>query len=328
MSFPHSIYLAAFVTACVTTAVALPFWRWLSWRVGHLDSPGTRKIHTDRTPLAGGPAVLTGLALPLALAAGFLFLANGNALGDQAGGLMTYGFSRRSLQLVILVAGAGGMALLGWIDDRYVLRPATKLLGQFLIAAAVAAVGVRITLFVGSPVFSFLITVLWILTVTNACNFMDNMNGLCGGLGMIAAWCFAWTAAIQGQYLVAAMAFLVSGALLGFLPYNFPRASAFLGDSGSHLVGFILATLAILPDFYTGSPQAHLAVLKPLLILGVILGDLVWVVALRWRMGKPVYIGDTNHLSHRLVRKGLSRERAVLLIWLMSATLGALSFVW
>jgi len=135
-------------------------------------------------------------------------------------------------------------------------------------------------------------------------------------------------AAAPGQYLVALIALLTFGALLGFLPYNFPRARAFLGDAGSHLVGYLLAVLAILPHFYTSRhPGPRWAVLIPLFVLAVPLLDLVWVVLLRWRLGKPFYQGDTNHLSHRLVRLGLSQTRAVLLIWLAAALCGLASLV-
>ena len=109
--------------------------------------------------------------------------------------------------------------------------------GQLIVALVVAAAGMRITLFVPSLLFSYCMSALWILTVVNAFNFMVNMNGLCAGLGAIGAGWFGVIAAGQGQYLVASMAFLVAGALLGFLPFNFPRAAAFLGDAGSHLTG-------------------------------------------------------------------------------------------
>jgi UDP-GlcNAc:undecaprenyl-phosphate GlcNAc-1-phosphate transferase len=198
---------------------------------------------------------------------------------------------------------------------------------QLLVAFLVAASGVRVTLFVPSVLFSYAVTVLWILTVINAFNFMDNMNGLCSGLGAIGAFYFGLAAAAAGQYLVALIAFLGCGALAGFLPYNFPRARAFLGDSGSHLVGYLLAVLAILPHFYTAKSPRPLAVFSPLLILAVPLGDLVWVVILRWRMGKPFYVGDNNHLSHRLVQLGWSRTKAVLLIWLLASAVGAVALL-
>jgi UDP-GlcNAc:undecaprenyl-phosphate GlcNAc-1-phosphate transferase len=189
----------------------------------------------------------------------------------------------------------------------------------------VAASGARITLFVHNPVFHYAVTILWILTVINAFNFMDNMNGLCAGLGAIGAWYFAAIAMADGQYLVALIAFLTFGTLLGFLPYNFPRARAFLGDSGSHVVGYLLAVLAILPHFYTVRRPRHWAVLLPLLVLAIPLGDLVRVVVLRWRSGRPFYLGDTNHLSHRLEQRGLSRSQAVLVIWVVAAVVGSLA---
>jgi UDP-GlcNAc:undecaprenyl-phosphate GlcNAc-1-phosphate transferase len=123
------------------------------------------------------------------------------------------------------------------------------------------------------------------------------------------------------------IAFLTFGGLLGFLPYNFPRARAFLGDAGSHLVGYLLAVLAVLPHFYTAQHPRRLAVLIPLLVLALPLLDMAWVVVLRWSRGQPFYQGDTNHLSHRLVRAGLGRTQAVLVIWLVAALFGALACV-
>jgi len=137
----------------------------------------------------------------------------------------------------------------------------------------------------------------------------------------------ALIAAAAGQYLVALIALVCAGALLGFLPYNFPGARAFLGDAGSHLIGYLLAILAILPHFYSRRNPEVLSVFKPLLILIVPLADLVWVVMLRWKSGRPFYIGDTNHLSHRLVRRGWSRTGAVLLIWLLAAVTGGLALL-
>jgi UDP-GlcNAc:undecaprenyl-phosphate GlcNAc-1-phosphate transferase len=245
----------------------------------------------------------------------------------KVAGLFEYGLSVRAVQIFALVAGALGMLWIGLRDDTSDLRPSVKFGGQLAVAVLVASAGVRITLFVHNMLFSYGITVLWILAVVNALNFMDNMNGLCAGLGAIGAGWLGLIAAGQGQYLVASMAFLAGGALLGFLPFNFPRASAFLGDAGSHLTGYLLAVLAILPHFYTAKHPRPLAVLKPLLVLAVPLADMVWVVLLRWRNGLPFHVGDTNHLSHRLVRRGLSPVRAVVLIWLLAAAAGALAFV-
>ncbi len=325
MSFPANVYLLSALGAGLTTWLTLPLWRRWCRSVGLVDAPGHRKIHDQPVPLAGGLAILTGLLVPLGLLALALPLGVFNA---ETASKIKYGFSRRSWQLGAIFFGSLGMGLLGWLDDKHELKPAVKFAGQLAIATLVAAAGIRITLFVPSLIFSYTITILWILTVTNAFNFMDNMNGLCAGLGVIAALLLAVSAALHGQYLVAALAFFTGGAVLGFLPYNFPRASAFLGDAGSHLIGFLLAVLAILPHFYTATSPRFGAVFSPLLILAVPLGDLVWVVLLRWRLGKPFYVGDTNHLSHRLVRRGLNSSLAVGLIWLGAALVGSLAFLW
>jgi UDP-GlcNAc:undecaprenyl-phosphate GlcNAc-1-phosphate transferase len=328
------IYSAAFFSALFTALIALPWWRKWCLRTGLVDDPGHRKIHDEAMPLAGGLTVITALALPMFLAMLALWLRHPLGLqipplDDATTPLLTHGVHRRSVELAAIFLGAIGMLLVGLWDDKHESRPAGKFFWQFAVAALVAASGARITLFVPNIVFSFAITILWILTVINAFNFMDNMNGLCSGLGAIGAFYFGLAAATAAvpQYLVALIAFLTCGALAGFLPNNFPRAKSFLGDSGSHLVGYLLAVLAILPHFYTPGTPHTLAVLTPLLVLAVPLGDLVWVVILRWRMGRPFYVGDTNHLSHRLVRLGLSRTRAVLVIWLLAIAIGALAFV-
>lgn len=326
MTFPFNIYFGAFAGAAFASAISFPFWRRWCERSGHVDDPGHRKIHAERTPLAGGPAVMTGFFAPIlaGAAAVYLFHSGPNTTVRE---LLQYGLSRRGLELAAILAGAFGMLLIGWFDDRYELKPLPKFGGQMVCALLVAWSGIRITLFIPSGPVNYLLTVLWILTVTNALNFLDNMNGLCSGLGIIASWACAWSAAIQGQYLVALLAFLICGALCGFFPFNFPRAKAFLGDSGSHLTGFLVAILTILPNYYSRSTPHPLAVLSPLLILGVPLFDLASVVIIRWRLGRPFWIGDTNHISHRLVRRGYSRTGAVLLILLIHAALAALALL-
>ena len=324
MSFPYNAYLAAFISAFATTLATLPIWRQWCLHVGLVDDPGHRKIHDRPIPLAGGLAVLTGLLVPLAAAAALLKFGGPRIAGAAE---LLHGLEVRAIQLGAIALGAVGMLILGLLDDKHALRPLTKFAGQVFIAALVAAAGVRITLFVSSTLFSYGITILWLLTVINAFNFMDNMNGLCAGLGVIGAGLLAIIAASLGQYLVALIALLTCGALLGFLPHNFPKATAFLGDSGSHLAGYLLAVLAILPHFYSETNPRPWAVITPLLVLAIPLADLAWVVVLRWRMGKPFYLGDTNHLSHRLVRAGLKPTVAVVLIWLAAALIGSLALL-
>ena len=324
MKFPFNYFLAAFAGAFLTTLLALPLWRKWCLRIKLVDDPRDRKnydapkIHDAPVPLAGGLAVLTGILLPLAV--GAILLKTGVHVLSQTHPI-AHGLERRGLELATIAFGAIAITLLGWFDDKHELRPLPKFIGQFLVAVAVAMV-CRITLFVHSDIFSYAITILWILTVINAFNFMDNMNGLCAGLGAIGALLFAIIAAANGEYLVATIAFLMCGALIGFLPWNFPNARAFLGDAGSHLVGYLLAVMAILPHFYTKQNPRPLAVLSPLLVLAIPLVDLAQVVILRTLNRKPFWIGDTNHLSHRLVRAGFSKTRAVLLIWLVAVMIG------
>jgi UDP-GlcNAc:undecaprenyl-phosphate/decaprenyl-phosphate GlcNAc-1-phosphate transferase len=322
MNFPFNVYFSAFFAALVSSALSFPVWKRWCERTGHVDDPGHRKIHAAPIPLAGGLTVMTGFFAPLLL--GALGLVS-TKISSPVEIPLQYGLSARAIQLLVILIGAFGMGFLGWLDDRHELKPMLKFLGQAVIALLVAWSGIRITLFIPSEIVAYALTVLWILTITNAMNFLDNMNGLCTGLGFIAAWTCAWAAAIQGQYLVATLAFLICGALLGFLPFNFPGAKAFLGDAGSHLVGFLVAVLAILPNFYSSQTPHPLAVLSPLFILGVPLYDLVTVVFIRWRKGQPFYIGDTNHISHRLNRRGYSRSHAVLVILLVHATLSAVA---
>ena len=322
--FPVGLYLLALVGGAVISAASLPLWRRWCEHVGLLDAPGHRKIHKHPVPLAGGLAVVTGLALPILAVAAWAWL---GPLPESFDRVVTYGLAKRGWQLAAILGGAVAMLALGIIDDRCNLSAKWKLAGQVLIALAVAASGIRVTVFVESPLVSYAVTVLWILTVTNAVNFQDNMNGLCAGLGLIGGWFFAWHAGLEGQYLVASLAFLFTGALVGFLPFNFPRGGVFLGDGGSHVVGFLLAVLAILPDFYSvASPQEWL-VLAPLLVLAVPLADLVSVILIRRRLGQAVWVGDNNHFSHRLVRRGHTKPRAVLVLLLIAAAIGAATFL-
>jgi len=322
MNFPSNFFIAAFLGAFVTSLLALPLWRKWCLRVNLVDDPGERKIHDKPIPLAGGLAVLTGILLPLF--AGAIFLKLG-VVKISSANLIVHGLDRRAIELVVIAFGAIAITFLGWLDDKHELKPLPKFVGQFLIALLVAIACKRITLFVPNIFFSYAVTIVWLLTVINAFNFMDNMNGLCAGLGAIGAWKFGVIAGADGEYLVALIALLVCGALVGFLPWNFPNARAFLGDAGSHLVGYLLAVMAILPHFYTKQNPHPLAVLSPLLVLAVPLIDLAQVVIVRTLNRKPFWIGDTNHLSHRLVRVGLSRTRAVLILWLIAVTIGVLA---
>jgi UDP-GlcNAc:undecaprenyl-phosphate/decaprenyl-phosphate GlcNAc-1-phosphate transferase len=322
--FPYNFFAAAFAAAFLTTLLALPLWRKWCLRTHLVDDPGQRKIHNSPIPLAGGFAVLTGILLPLGLGAIFI---KSEILKISAVNLAVHGLEKRGTEVFVIAAGAIGVTLLGWLDDKHELKPLPKFAGQFLIALLTAVACKKITLFVHSEIFSYTITIFWILTIVNAFNFMDNMNGLCSGLGALGAFFFAIIAAANGEYLVATMEFLVCGALLGFLPWNFPRAKSFLGDAGSHLAGYLLAVMGLLPHFYSKQNPRPLAVLAPLLILAIPLLDIAQVTLLRALNKKPFWIGDTNHLSHRLVKSGCSQTCAVLLLWLAAVLIAVIS-IW
>ncbi|MCX7872176.1 MAG: undecaprenyl/decaprenyl-phosphate alpha-N-acetylglucosaminyl 1-phosphate transferase, partial [Verrucomicrobiae bacterium] len=238
-----------------------------------------------------------------------------------------YGFGKRFDQLTAICGGAVGILVLGWLDDKHELKPMVKFGGQLLVAFATALSGVRITMFVESLFFSYVITVFWILTIVNAMNFLDNMNGLCAGLTVIGAGSFGLIAAYHEQYLVGSFCWLVAGAFLGFIPYNYPKATVFLGDAGSHLAGYLLAVLGILPHFYSKAHPDEWAVLTPVVILGLPLVDITQVVIRRIRAGNPIYVGDNNHISHLLARKGVSKTATTAILWGIGLLLGVVGFL-
>lgn len=327
MNFPFNIYLIAFAASTATAGIAVPFWRHWCHTTGLLDAPGHRKIHARPVALAGGLAIMTAMVLPVLGGAAVVGVGWSER---QSLELLRYGYAHRAGQLAVIFGGAVGMLLLGWWDDRRDLHPGLKFAGQAVIAALTAASGIRATVFVDNLGFSYAVTILWLLTVVNAFNFMDNMNGLSAGIGLIAGLAFAVMSAFAGQYLVTSLALLMAGALLGFLPFNYPRASVFLGDSGSHLVGFLLGVLGILTTFYgedAGERSRWVVILGPILILIVPLVDLVWVVTWRWRHGTPIYVGDRNHLSHRLVRRGWTEPATVGVLWICGVAGAAAAFL-
>jgi UDP-GlcNAc:undecaprenyl-phosphate GlcNAc-1-phosphate transferase len=218
------------------------------------------------------------------------------------------------------------------------MRAGSKFLCQTAIAVFVVLAGVRVSLFIPAPIVGGAVTVLWLLTMINAMNFLDNMDGLCAGVGAICSLLFAFISGMQGQWFVTVFAAAFAGALTGFLFYNFHPAKIFLGDNGSHLIGFMLGVIPVLTTYYSQgnvphaqlTSQTHLPVLIPLIVLSVPLFDLLAVCWIRMRRGQPVYQGDVNHISHRFVRLGLPRPWAVISIYLVTFALGlgAVTLLW
>ncbi len=316
------LYLLTFIVPATMTALSAPIWRQWCKNTGLYDEPGHRKIHSEPIALAGGLSVMTGIVITIAISYFALLIKFPDlTIAEQ----FHYGFGKRLNQLLVIICGSIAILVLGWLDDKHELKPAIKFGGQIIVALATALAGVRITLFVENQLFSYLVTVLWILTIVNAMNFLDNMNGLCAGLFVIGSAAFGAIATIHEQYLVASFCWLVAGAFAGFLPFNYPKATMFLGDAGSHLAGYLLAVIAILPHFYSEKYPVQWAVITPLIVLAVQLFDIAQVVIRRIINKKPFYIGDTNHISHELIKRGMQKTSAVGLIWCLSSILGLIA---
>lgn len=325
--FPDSIYLGSWAAGVAFTVISTPFWARLAHRFGWLDLPGPRKIHNQPTPLAGGLAIFSSLLLTM-LFASLLFIGLRDCEWSEQlqPGAMLHGLKRRLGELLVIFSGGVVILILGWLDDQHDLKPVHKLLVQASVASLVAAAGVKCTIFIPIPAVTFILTVLWIVGVTNAFNLMDNMNGLCAGLAAISSFFFGAYAAIYGQFLTASFAFLLSGTFVGVLPFNFPKAEVFLGNAGSYLAGYLLSVLAILPEFYNQKQPHAIAILAPIFILAIPISDMARVIYVRWRIGHPIFKGDTRHLSHLLVKQGLNQTLAVELIWLFQTAIGLLAF--
>jgi UDP-GlcNAc:undecaprenyl-phosphate GlcNAc-1-phosphate transferase len=305
--------------------------RRLAPRLGMFDIPldEAHKRHRTATPVLGGLAMCAAWVIVIAGGlAGSVALKG--LVSDQIS-LYLPGIQTVRIQLGAIVLGGLALTALGIADDRFGLGALPKFVGQFCIAGAVACWGVRITVFVDQPLFTWAITTLWIMTIINALNFFDNMDGLAAGTAAIAAFLFLFVAGIRGQYFVGVLASVTLGSACGFLVFNAPPASIFMGDGGSHFLGYNLAVIGALTTFYTPRESATpVPVLVPLFILGLPLFDAVAVVLMRIRRGKPIYVGDNTHISHRFEKLGLSRPKAVLLVCLLSFTIGsgAVALLW
>lgn len=304
-------------------------------RLNFVDKPGHRKIHYVPKPLGGGIAIFLGMALPLATAMLAVLV-----LPSPTGVPTAYWSGAKQqipLGLGVLLAMLG-MHLLGLWDDRKALGPFIKLFIQLgIITALVVAMelfarhtpSLRLRVLTHldrilslGPLPSIVLTVLWIGVITNAFNFLDNMDGLSAGIAAVCATAFLITALSIGQYFVAAMLAMLVGSLMGFLCFNFPPATIFMGDSGSLLIGFVLGLLTVRTTYLPPELDiAHgwYALFVPVIVLALPLYDFIVVSLIRISRGKSPFVGDTNHFSHRLVARGMSRRTAVLCLYLITA---------
>jgi UDP-GlcNAc:undecaprenyl-phosphate/decaprenyl-phosphate GlcNAc-1-phosphate transferase len=288
--------LAAFALSTVVALYTTPLMRRAAIKFGIVDEPdGLLKNHAEPVPYLGGLAVFLAFLITLAV---------------------VFEFSHAVLG--ILLSGTL-MLLVGLIDDLGVLSPLEKLAGQTVAVAVLIKAGLFIKLVFIPPLPALVLSALWLLTVTNAFNFMDVMDGLASGVAVIAAVFLAGIAVRNGEPMVAVMAASLAGSLVGFLRYNSPPARIYLGDSGSLFVGLTLSALAMNGGYTT---KNSLAMLTPVIILGVPLFDLAFVSLVRLEKGLSPFRGSPDHVALRLKRAGQSVARTVRTIYLASLLLG------
>ncbi|NTU85555.1 MAG: undecaprenyl/decaprenyl-phosphate alpha-N-acetylglucosaminyl 1-phosphate transferase [Chloroflexales bacterium] len=288
------------LVALTFSIVATPLARRVALRAGVVSVPRTRDIHVAPVPLLGGAAIYLGFMTALLL------------LGNR-----TY-----IRELVAILIGATLISLFGLADDRWGLGPVAKLGGQALAAVVLLVGGTTVQLF---PLdwLNWAITVVWVVGITNAVNFLDNMDGLSGGVATVAAAFFVLLAAMNEprQVLVGAMAAALLGACVGFLRYNLNPATIFMGDTGSLFIGFILAALAIKLRFLSNIPLVTWMV--PLCVLAMPIFDTCLVFVARLRRGvNPFTTAGKDHLSHRLHALGMTKREAVLTCYLIAGSCG------
>ncbi|RLS63368.1 MAG: undecaprenyl/decaprenyl-phosphate alpha-N-acetylglucosaminyl 1-phosphate transferase [Planctomycetota bacterium] len=321
-------------------ALSLPF----SWflvhlgnRVGALDSAGAAGHIKElrKVPNIGGISIFWSVVAPLSV--GFALIEwMPERVTEWVPSIRAFLPRLEATQhsWAWILIGALAMHLLGLYDDRRALRAWPKLFLQVAVAASVVWWGdVRLLSFLSEygelgTMLSLIVSVLWIIVIVNAVNFLDNMDGLAGGITAIAATCFMVATILNGQYFIAGALALLVGSLVGFLAFNVPPARLFMGDGGSLFIGFWLAALAARTTFV--SPEradyalgtAWYGVFMPIIVLAIPLYDGVFVTVYRLSKGKSPFVGGPEHISHRLVQLGLSKRRAVAVLWLLTAITG------
>ncbi len=311
-----------FVVSVLAT-VAVRAW---SRRIGFVDRASGHKRHGEPVALGGGIAIVIAICGPILIGTiGAWLLRDGAPPAWLPDLLRTHldGIASKLPVALAIVGGAIVLHIVGLIDDRRALGAGPKFLAQLTVALITAwPMGIRAIQMAPEPL-SIAVTVLWILIITNAFNFLDNMDGLSAGVAAIAAGIFAVAAMASGQVFVPILAWVMVGALLGFLIFNFSPASIFMGDAGSLVIGYLLSVLTILTTYYDPSRNLiPLAILVPVVVLAVPLYDVTSVVIHRIRAGDSPFKGDWRHFSHRLVKKGMTRRGAVLTIYLATAATG------
>ncbi len=335
--FGYALIESFIIAICLTALM-----RFLAVRWGVVDQPGDRKMHSEPVPLLGGVAIYLTFNIVILVNLGLLTLATELDLAWLQENVLSFLGDDTLQPLLGIFAGAFIIFLLGIVDDIKVLSPEVKLAGQIAAALILVLSGIRLDIFLepiigGMPLIdrlsetqvqwfstgvSGLVTIIWVVGITNAANFLDNMDGLCGGVSGIAALSFFLCVLPEHEYFVCVLLMVFAGSVAGFLYHNLTPARIFMGDAGSMFCGYILATVAVLGTFYTTSSPSRVAVAAPLLALCVFLFDASTVIFIRIRNGESIMKGDKRHFSHRLVELGMTPRQAVEFIFLVAAVTG------
>ncbi len=299
---------------------------------GLVDQPGIRKVHSVPVPLGGGLAIWGGVVGTFAVATAVLLLSGPQLLDAWTPTAFVEhleGLKFRLTDLWVLLSAASVLMVLGLLDDRRGLHWTVRLAVQFGVAAfCVVWQGWRLTAFIPLPWLTAALSVLWIVTLVNSFNMLDNMDGLSAGVAAIAATILGVFLLLPGQegggpqLFVAGLLFVLVGALLGFLWHNKPPAKMFMGDAGSYFIGFCIAIATLLATYTGYNSQSQHAVLAPLCVMAVPLYDLFTVLAIRLGEGRSPFEGDKSHFSHRLTDLGLTKPQAVATVHLTTAACG------
>ncbi|MBC8379596.1 MAG: undecaprenyl/decaprenyl-phosphate alpha-N-acetylglucosaminyl 1-phosphate transferase [Planctomycetes bacterium] len=309
---------SAFLTVCVK--------RW-SMKTNFVSRPREDRYNRNVIALGGGIAIFWTIALFIlagAAAVKYVIAPGHLSFIDESIARHTAGFLTKVNDLVVVVGAVCVLHLMGLWDDKKGLSPFVKLAIQFAVATIAAVYAdVRVEMFIENKFMTTALSVFWIVLMINVFNFLDNMDGASTGIALIAAAILMVAAIRSGQVFVGAMGAIFIGTLLGFLLFNFPPAKIFMGDCGSMVVGFFVALLTLRTTYYNAEAGTELySVFMPAVVMAVPLYDFVSVTFLRLKQGKSPFVGDTQHFSHRLKRRGLSDRQVALTLYLATLCTG------
>lgn len=312
------VYGGIFVLSLVLSLFLIPLSEFLGRKLSLIDEPKAGKIHQKRKARSGGIAIFSSFMGVIGLGIVFTsIITPHSSFWNPDVSRILANIPSVSIRLLGLLGGGVFIFIVGMVDDRVSIKPWPKLICQILASIPLILTGVKIQFFLPSY-FGILLTVSWIVLLTNSFNLLDNMDGLSSGIAVIVCLVFGMVSIQAGERLMTALFLAMAGSILGFWYFNFFKSRLFMGDGGSLFIGYMIAALTILSTYYKKGVPTALPVLTPLIILGVPLFDTFSVMLIRLRMGRPLMQGDTNHFSHRLVNLGMTPKQAVVFIYLVT----------